>query len=60
MTTSDMNAVCSQLLRPEDLTISDELFKKVQSESVITQIVEKLEIQQISRFILLISYIYLQ
>ncbi len=41
MTTSDMNAVCSQLLRPEDLTISDELFKQVQTQSVVTQIVEK-------------------
>lgn len=41
MTTSDMNAVCSQLLRPEDLTISDKLFKQVQSESVVTQIIEK-------------------
>lgn len=41
MATSDMNAVCSQLLRPEDLTISDELFEQVKKETVVTQIIEK-------------------
>ena len=40
MATSDLNAVCSQLLRPEDLNISDELFNDVQQKSIVTQIIE--------------------
>ena len=39
-TTSDMNAICSQLLTPKDLEISDELFKEVIDGTIVTHIVE--------------------
>ncbi len=39
-TSSDMNAICSQLLTPKDLEISDELFNKVQEDKIVTQIVD--------------------
>ena len=41
MASSDMNAICSQLLRPQDLEISDKLFKQIQKENIVTQIVEE-------------------
>ncbi|WP_419764459.1 MAG: NAD-glutamate dehydrogenase domain-containing protein [Arcobacter sp.] len=41
MASSDMNAVCSQLLRPQDLEVSDELFKQVQKEKVVTTILNE-------------------
>lgn len=41
MATSDMNAVCSQLLRPQDLEISDELFTQVQTQNIVTKILEE-------------------
>ena len=41
MTTSDMNAVCSQLLRPEDLEISDKLFNQVLDENIVTELTEE-------------------
>lgn len=37
-TSSDMNAICSQLLTPNDLEISNELFEKVMKTAVVTQI----------------------
>ncbi|RXK07086.1 NAD-glutamate dehydrogenase domain-containing protein [Halarcobacter bivalviorum] len=39
-TSSDMNAICSQLLTPNDLEISNELFEKVLKDGVVTQIEE--------------------
>ncbi|PLY07666.1 MAG: glutamate dehydrogenase [Arcobacter sp.] len=39
-TSSDINAVCSQLLTAKDLDISEELFNKVQEETIVTQIVD--------------------
>ncbi len=39
-TTSDMNAMCSQLLTADDLKIPDILFEKVIKDGIITQIVE--------------------
>ncbi len=46
-TTSDMNAICSQLLTPKDLEISDELFKKVIDGTIVTEIVENSSSQSI-------------
>jgi glutamate dehydrogenase len=37
---SDMNAICSQLLTPKDLKISEQLFNEVQEETIVTQIVD--------------------
>ena len=39
-TSSDINAVCSQLLTPKDLEISEELFNQVLEERVVTKIVD--------------------
>ena len=39
-TSSDINAVCSQLLTAKDLDISEELFKRVQEETIVTQIID--------------------
>lgn len=38
MATSDFQAVCSQLLTPDDLAVGDELFEQVLKESIVTQI----------------------
>lgn len=38
--TSDINAVCSQLLTPKDLDVSEELFKQVLEEAVVTHILD--------------------
>ncbi len=39
-TSPDMNAICSQLLTPNDLEISNDLFKKVLEEKIVTKIEE--------------------
>ncbi len=39
-TTSDMNAICSQLLAPEDLKISNELFNEVIQNNIVTHITD--------------------
>lgn len=39
-TSTDINAVCSQLLTPKDLNISEKLFRQVQDETVITEIID--------------------
>lgn len=39
-TSSDINAVCSQLLTAKDLDISQELFDRVQNEIVVIEIVD--------------------
>ncbi len=36
--TSDFNSVCSQLLRPDDLKITAELFKRIHKEEIVTKI----------------------
>lgn len=38
MATSDIHAICAQLLTPEDLAISDELFERVLKEGIVTKI----------------------
>jgi len=40
MATSDINAICSQLLTPDDLAVSDELFEQVLKEGIVTKILE--------------------
>ena len=35
---SDLNAVCSQLLRPDDLKISSELFNRIRKEEIVSKI----------------------
>jgi len=45
--TSDMNAICSQLLTPKDLEISDELFNEVMKQTIVTHIVENNESKSI-------------
>ncbi len=39
-TSPDMNAICSQLLTPKDLEISQELFNEVLDKTIVTRIVE--------------------
>jgi len=39
-TSSDMNAICSQLLTHDDLEISEELFSKVIKDTIVTNIAE--------------------
>jgi glutamate dehydrogenase len=39
MATSDIQAICSQLLTPDDLAVNDELFKKVLKEGIVTKII---------------------
>ncbi len=39
MATSDIQAICSQLLTPDDLVVNDELFKKVLKEGIVTKII---------------------
>ena len=38
MKTSSLNAICSDILSPEDLIISDELFDNTLKEKIVTQI----------------------
>lgn len=38
MATSDIQAICSQLLTPDDLAVNDELFDQVLKECIVTQI----------------------
>ena len=35
---NELNAICAQLLRPEDLNVSQALFDKIQKEGVVTDI----------------------
>ncbi len=39
MLSSTLEAVCSSLLSPDDLTISDELFTQIQQEAIVTKII---------------------
>ncbi len=38
---SDLNAICSQLLRPDDLKISSELFNRICKEEIVSKISQK-------------------
>ncbi|GGD36063.1 NAD-glutamate dehydrogenase [Malaciobacter pacificus] len=40
MATSDIQAICAQLLTPEDLAVSDELFNRVLEDGIVTKILE--------------------
>ena len=60
MSTSDIQAICSQLLTPDDLAISDELFDRVLSEKIVTKIQENKKSKYIKIFSkeqLFLSYI---
>ncbi|RXJ66499.1 glutamate dehydrogenase [Halarcobacter ebronensis] len=46
-TSSDMNAICSQLLTPEDLKISNELFSEVIENVIVTNITDYLDSKSI-------------
>ncbi|MGM0519964.1 MAG: NAD-glutamate dehydrogenase domain-containing protein [Campylobacterota bacterium] len=50
MATSDIQAICSQLLTPDDLAVSDELFKKVSQEGIVTKIINKNDAKYIKVF----------
>ncbi|MFA9373247.1 MAG: glutamate dehydrogenase, partial [Poseidonibacter sp.] len=50
MSTSDIQAICSQLLTPDDLAISDELFDRVLSEKIVTKIQENKKTKYIKIF----------
>ncbi|KAB7888335.1 glutamate dehydrogenase [Poseidonibacter ostreae] len=40
MATSDIQAICSQLLTPDDLAVDDKLFEQVLEEKIVTKILE--------------------
>ncbi len=46
-TSSDMNAICSQLLTPKDLETSDELLNRVQENNIVTEIIDSDTIKSI-------------
>ena len=50
MATSQMNAVCSQLLTQSDLNISDEYFEEVQTKGIVTSILENNDLKSIKIF----------
>lgn len=50
MATSDIEAVCSQLLTKEDLKVSDKFFQEVLNEGIITQILENSDTNYIKIF----------
>ena len=50
MATSQMNAVCSQLLTQNDLNISDDYFDQVQKESIVASILENDDLRSIKIF----------
>jgi len=51
MATSDIQAVCSQLLTPDDLAVNDELFEQVLKEEIVTEILN----DQKSRYVKIYS-----
>ncbi len=50
MATSQMNAVCSQLLTQNDLNISDNYFDEVQTKGIVTSILENNDLKSIKIF----------
>jgi len=47
MATSDINAICSQLLTPDDLAVSDELFDEVLKDGIVTKILENKKLKYV-------------
>ena len=41
MATSDIQAICSQLLTPDDLAVDDKLFEQVLEEKIVTKNIRK-------------------
>jgi glutamate dehydrogenase len=50
MATSDIQAICSQLLTPDDLAVSDELFEEVLNNGIVTKILENKNIKYVKIF----------
>ena len=50
MSTSDIQAICSQLLTPDDLAVDDKLFEQVLKEKIVTKILENKKIKYIKIF----------
>ena len=57
MPSSSMNAVCSEILSPESLNVSDELFDVVMKEKIVTNITDDMEKPSIN--IYAVSQLYL-
>ena len=50
MSTSDIQAICSQLLTPDDLAIDDKLFQEVVKEKIVTKIINNKKSKYIKIF----------
>ena len=50
MSTSDIQAICSQLLTPDDLAIDDKLFQEVIKEKIVTKIIDNKKSKYIKIF----------
>jgi len=50
MSTSDIQAICSQLLTPDDLAVDDKLFEQVLKEKIVTKILENKKTKYIKIF----------
>jgi len=50
MSTSDIQAICSQLLTPDDLAIDDKLFQEVVKEKIVTKIIDNKKSKYIKIF----------
>lgn len=50
MTSTDIEAICSQLLTPEDLNVSEEFFNEVLEKNIVTKILKKNESNYIKIF----------
>ncbi|MGP2658081.1 NAD-glutamate dehydrogenase domain-containing protein [Malaciobacter sp. WC5094] len=50
MANSDMQAICSQLLTPDDLAVSDELFEEVLKEGIVSKILDGKDTKYIKIF----------
>ena len=50
MSASDIQAICSQLLTPDDLSIDDKLFEQVIKEKIVTKIIDNKKLKYIKIF----------
>ena len=50
MSTSDIQAICSQLLTPDDLAVDDKLFEQVLKEKIVTKILENKKTKYVKIF----------
>ncbi len=50
MATSDIQAICSQLLTPDDLSVDDKLFEQVLKEKIVTKIEENKKLKYVKIF----------